>query len=478
MLSKVVRLKHKIRVFLKNVTPVKFFLISSFVFGLLFIFITPPFQTPDEPVHFYRAYQITNLNFIVDTKPNAPVGGELPDSLGDTVLLTTTNPSIQFTPAQKYDLRKTKQALSIREDSSDTEKYDFSATAVYSPVAYLPQASGIAVARVLRLPPVVMMYAARLGNLLVWILMVSLVIYMIPRKKWAVAVVGLLPMAVFQAGSLSTDVMTVGSALLFVGFILKLLDQKSDISKNQIGIIIIIASLALLSKQIMIVLIPLILLLPSAQLGGARLALFKKITAIFVPIALFIVWSLLVKDIDATTTFANNQNSAEQINFVIQNPHSFVNVLWNTHFFNWGDNITRSFIGTFGWMDTPLSEAIVIVGYITLFLALVANPQTTGKFKQWLTAGQKITFLVILVAYWGIVNAALYAVYSPVGFKIIVGLQGRYFIPMLLLLIPLTYSSWLKANQRAYKIIVTCLPLFLLISSFLTIYFRYYINNV
>lgn len=464
--------------FLYSVSPIKFFISIAAASGLLIILITPPFQTPDEPVHFLRAYQITNFNFVVDAVPNKPAGGELPDSLGDMITLTTTQPSVQFMPGQKYDIRKTKHALSIRENQSDTENYDFSSTAIYSPVAYLPQATGILVARILRLPPIVMMYSARLANLLIWILLIGLVIHLIPRKKWAVVVAGLLPMAIFQAGSLSTDVMAVGSAMLFVVYILKLLDQKNDISNKQTCLIIVIASIALLSKQIMVVLVPLILLLPSKKLGGAKPAVIKKITAIFIPIGLLAVWSLLVKNIDITTTFVNNQNSAEQINFVLQNPHSFVNVLWNTHFFNWGDSITRSFIGTFGWMDAPLSEAIVIVGYITLFLALVVNSQATGKFKQWLTNKQKLVFLLVLLAYWGIVNAALYAVYSPVGFKIIVGLQGRYFLPMLLLLTPLVYGSWLKANQRAYKIIVTCLPLFLLLSSLLTIYYRYYINNV
>lgn len=464
--------------FALKLSAVKFFVAISFCFGILFILITPPFQTPDEPVHFYRAYQISNFNFVVDTNKGQPVGGELPDSLGDTVLLTATNPTIQFTPNSKYDIHKTRQALSLKEDSSDREPYDFSATALYSPIAYIPQAAGIGLARLFRLPPVVMMYAGRLANLLAWILMLSLVIHLMPRRKWAVAVIGLLPMAIFQAGSLSTDVMAVGSAFLFVAYILKIREQKLTISWRQIGVIAAISTCLLLSKQVMIVLLPLLLLLPAAKLGGKRSAILKVMLAAVAPIAFMLTWSLLTKNVDATTTFTNGQNPAQQIKFVLQNPHSFINVLWNTNFFNWGDGVTRSLIGTFGWMDTPLSEAITVLGYVSLLIAIVVSTDKTSKIKRWLMPTQKLLVFLVAVGLWVVVDAALYALYSPVGFKIIVGLQGRYFLPIVLLLVPLLHSKVLISSSRFYRMAVICLPTFLLASSLITIYFRYYINNV
>ncbi len=44
------------------------FFIFALVFGFLFIFITPPFQSVDENFHFYRAYGIASGDFVAKKK--------------------------------------------------------------------------------------------------------------------------------------------------------------------------------------------------------------------------------------------------------------------------------------------------------------------------------------------------------------------------------------------------------------------------
>lgn len=468
----------RLQLIFHNLTPATFFVCLAAVTGLLFILITPPFQTPDEPVHFYRAYQISQLNMQPDKNPDASIGGVLPSSLRETVTLTATNPSPKFEPAVKYGLFKSRLALKINENTSRTSYYEFSATALYSPIAYIPQAGGIALARLMRLPPIGMMYMARVANLAVWIALIYLAIKFIPHKKWAVAVVGLIPMAVSQAGSQSTDVMATGVIILLATYIYKLREQKTLITNLQLGLVAVLGVVALLSKQVMIVFLPLVLLLPLSKLGKKKKAIIKLIAAMLIPVVALGAWTLMTKSVDSTSTFTNNQDPAAQIKFVLHSPQSFVNVLWNTHFFTWGDSITKSFIGTFGWMDAPISDILAVVGYITLFLVFIVKPGYDNNLKPWFTKKEKLALAGLAAAYWGIVNAALYAVYSPVGFKIIVGLQGRYFLPLLVLLIPLLYSKWLRTSEKAYKLLVTSLSFLLIISSLLTIFYRYYINNV
>jgi uncharacterized membrane protein len=190
---------------------------------------------------------------------------------------------------------------------------------------------------------------------------------------------------------------------------------------------------------------------------------------------LLTLWLFMVKGIDISSSALNGQNTHRQESFIIHNPHSYINVLWNTSFFSWGDGITNSFIGNFGWQDTPLAAWIVVVGYIALGLVVVANYST---YKTWLNKTQRFLLLALTFVYWLAVSTALYVYYTPVGFKIIVGLQGRYFMPMALLLIPVFYGGWLRTTERAYKRIAVWTPLFLLFASFITIYVRYYVNNV
>ncbi|MER3433396.1 MAG: hypothetical protein C4288_08190 [Leptolyngbya sp. ERB_1_1] len=63
--SKVVK-KHQnfpsLHRFIKS--PERAFLILSLIFGMMFIIALAPFQSPDEPAHFYRAYQLSEGKII------------------------------------------------------------------------------------------------------------------------------------------------------------------------------------------------------------------------------------------------------------------------------------------------------------------------------------------------------------------------------------------------------------------------------
>jgi uncharacterized membrane protein len=447
------------------------------VFGLLFLIITPPFQTPDETVHFLRAYQVSEGNFVVDQIGNKSYGGNLPKSIGSTVDLTAEHPVLQFAANAKYNWYNTSRATSIRLNPSDKTTYDFSATAQYPPTDYAPQAIGIFIGRLFSAPPVVLDYLARLMNLVTWIVVFALVIRFLPIKKWAAVFIGLLPTALFEAISVSTDVVTIGSSALFIALVLRFIWQKHKITRQQLVLLLAVGAVMALSKQVMSLFLLFALAIPAKQFINKRQANLMKALIVALPVLVFMAWFLVVHKISLTATnAANNQDPVAQMKFILKNPWSFINVMWNTYFFSWGDTATRSVIGDFGWVDAPLSLGIVVVGYIGLFLMLTLD--TSKKFVAWLTRPQKRLLALILLAYWLAVSAALYVYYSPVGFKIIVGLQGRYFLPMLVPAIALAHGRWLKTDKWIYRNIAIGLPLFLLICSVLTIYFRYYINNV
>jgi uncharacterized membrane protein len=332
---------------------------------------------------------------------------------------------------------------------------------------------GILVARIINLSPVDMMYAARFANLLAWVGIMALSIHLMPRRKWAFVAVALLPMAVFQSISLSTDVMTVGLLALTIAMVLNFIERAKPLDYKRLAGLLAILICLVLSKQIMFLFLPLVLLIPNRIMGGK--ALLRKFLLIIIPLIIFGAWMLTVKDIGAVSNPVNHENPVLQTKFIAHNPHSFINVLWNTYFYNWGDNITSSFIGIFGWQDAPLAEIWVIFGYLTLAFLTIAN---YGNPRQWLNKHQKIFLAAAAAVYWLAVSTALYIYYSPVAFKIIVGIQGRYFLPLGILLIPVLYSNWLKTSKSAYKRVAVFAPLVLLVASAITLYVRYYVNNV
>jgi uncharacterized membrane protein len=467
-------MKQWLRMFYR-LDPLRFFIIMSAVFGMAFLLITPPFQGADEPVHFMRAYQVSEGQ-LVASRASGKIGGYLPSDLAK-VFHTTDNPSVQFYPQNKYPGGYTRDALGIPNSGQKTF-YEFSASASYPPTAYPVSSFGMLVARILSLPSIVTLYAGRLGNLLTWIILIGAAIYFLPRRKWALVAIGLLPMALFQASTLNGDAITLGTLALFIALIFRFRDEKKVIPAKMLGLFLVVVILMVLSKYVMFLFLPLVFLLKKESFSSNWRSRLIKAGMIAVPIIFLGIWILVSQSLSTVqATNANAQNPTKQLHFIIANPHSYVNVLWNTYFYTWGDGATRSLIGDFGWADTPLSEAIVVVGYIGLFVVLTASyegdrkKEASKRWSKWLPIGTG-------VLYWLAVSTAMYVYYSPVGFKIIVGLQGRYFIPLLLLAVPLARIRDIQVERSLYRKFALYIPLFLLVCSVITLYVRYYINNV
>lgn len=458
-------------------SPVKFFVVFGALFGLLFLIITPPFQTPDESYHFYRSYQISTGNPTVDILPEN-TGGLIPYTVVRTVVETMRNPSVQFRPDVKYDIYKVSDAFE-HDGGGELRPTYFATTAFNTPIAYGPQTVGIMIGRLLDLPPILWMYLGRIANLVTWLILISFAIRAMPGKKWAVVFIGLLPMSIAQAASLSADVLGYGMIALLAALVFKyanILYTSKILSPYQLGLLFVLPFLITLTKQGVAVFSLLILLLPQRVFQNRKIEIAFKSLALIVPAVLLAAWLSYVARYDLTATYTNFQDPELQLDFVSGNPHSFINVLWNTYFFSWGDSIARSLIGTFGWSDAPLSLPIVIFGYIAMFLVFIARVASDKiSLEKW----QKIGVVIISILYFLAVSIGLYMYYSPVEFKIIVGLQGRYFIPLLFLAIPLlSRFKLIEMKKLAYKRVATLTPIFLLVCSLITIYVRYYVNNV
>lgn len=459
--------------FIENLNPVKFFLIFATIFGLVFLFITPPFQTPDEVVHFYRAYQISEGTFVVQ-KNGLAAGGFLPSSLSKTVLSTHME-TIAANSNAKFNLKWLRNAASIKLDPSKKVFYNFVSTAYYTPIVYIFQSTGILFGRLANLSPIYLMYLGRLGNLAEWILLIGLAIRLIPSKKWVLVAFGLLPMALFEAISLSADSAALGLSALSISLILYYRQRPSIMSWRDLTIFTLVFTALIISKEIMFVFLPMVLLLPLSKIGSVRKRVVATFAVSILPLAMFILWILVVHSDKIASGAAFNPLPSQQIKFIISDPTGYLKVLWNTYFTTYGDYIYRSFIGIFGWLDTPLSILWVIIGYFTLlFLALTDYGK---KVKSSLTRNDKLVVLCVLVFYLMAVSTALYAYYSPLKYPRIVGLQGRYFIPLIAVLLPVFANfDLVKTTKSFYKTYAALAVPILLIASTVTIYMRYYVR--
>ncbi len=190
-----------------------------FVLGLLgalsMAVLTPPFQVPDESQHFHRAFQLSELEFHSMVRDGA-AGAVLPSSLPElTETFLGTRAIHASRPITDQKLTRTAGLLSMPLSPDRREFVDFTGSAFYSPLPYVPQALAIAAGRLAGAGPLELLYLARIANALVAVSVLALAVGLLPLGREVAMVGGLLPMAIFEYGSVSPDAGVICTAFLF-----------------------------------------------------------------------------------------------------------------------------------------------------------------------------------------------------------------------------------------------------------------------
>ncbi len=420
-------------------TPQRVFLCIALFFGGLLVFVYPPVQAPDENVHFYRAYQIAEGKWISDRRGDL-VGGDMPVSLFKTIqpferLYTRADRKTSFEEIYSF--------LKLPLNPEEKLPIAFRNTAIFSPVPYLPQAAGIWLGKAHHLPPLALLYLGRLSALGAWIFLMYGAIRATPVFKWPLLALALTPMSLSEAASLAADGFTNGVSFLFIAVCLafglgpgKKLDLRHGI------LLLALAALVTLSKQIYILLLGLLLLIPESSFGSKKRRLTFLAVALGGCLVLGGLWGSVVKRL--YFPFFEGISPEQQFAYLLQHPFRFPVVVWNT-LRDSGLPFMEEFVGKFGWLDTSLPIP-VWAGYWAVLVALAlfgGDPEKGMASRTRLIIGG--TFLAGFLA----VCFALYLHWSFVGAEGIGGIQGRYFIPFSPLLFLVVYNRRLAGALPA-----------------------------
>jgi len=180
---------------------VRLLLVVGTVAGLAFALLVPPFATPDEATHFFRAYQLSEGTVFAERRGDR-VGGTLPSSVErDVHTVDTAGPAPSWSRIREVLGRSTGGRRMF---------VDFQNTALYPPATYAPQVVAVVVGRVLGLSNLALFYLARLANLAVFLALVAVAVTRFPRTPWLPVGVALLPSTMFLAASVSPDGLMIG----------------------------------------------------------------------------------------------------------------------------------------------------------------------------------------------------------------------------------------------------------------------------
>lgn len=444
------------------------------------VFLTPPFQVPDEPAHFLKACHILTGHFFPVKSPTSEVPGVyLPPTVVSTALGTC--PGVAYNSHLKVDLSRILFFLTQNVSPEPPVFVELPTIGVYTPVAYLPQSLGIWVGQILGLAPLVWMYLGRICNLAAWIVLTYWALRLIPLYGEVLLLMALSPMSLFLAASLSSDALTNGLAFSFSALVLRMAYDNHEPLRRKNMILITGLSLLLSGcKFIYGALVLLWALVPRWKFRSSKHMAGCLIMLILVGLGPSLIWATYVNkykhiprpELRAQVTY--QENMQQKIEFIKKDPAAFVGLLLRTvkHFIlSW----FKTAVGVLGWYDTPLPLPLIALYIISMLVALFFSPAPAVPT----TILQRVLAMSIIMAVLGALLIFEYFFWTPMDSKVIVGIQGRYFIPLIIpicVLFQMDYRRYYDIERNA-GYFHKAVPFFLIGVHIITAYYlvdRYY----
>ena len=434
------------------------YIIALVAVSVLFTMVLPPYSSPDEEAHIGSAYQLHNkwqgyksADFIDETGIESGLfrrGEDFAPVMEDKY---TTVFTYEYIWNNFFDMSDDN---SVVKTTDNWLIYDFDAI-------YVMGALGISIGKLVGLGFVPMLYLGRFLNLLFFALCGYIAVKITPTGKEVFMTLSFLPITLHLANSFSRDVFVISMGFVFVAYLLKLLDQKENYTLKQLVLLAVIALLLAPSKFIYCVMCPLVLLLHKEKLNFKVKWKFK-VNPLLLSVPLFAV-ALVVLYISNSWVFhyvfgslfnappleqlmAENPSATFNIMLLLKNPVVALNLFVNTLFANGAYYIKSVAGGVLGYNSIYISDAFIIVILIMVVLSVFCMPEDryTLKTKEKLGFGISFALVFALVVYVAVT-------WTPVVDKTIYGIQGKYLLPALPLLLILCKNKIFTVTKDIFK---------------------------
>ena len=446
------------------------------VCGLLFAFANPPMQTPDESEHFLRTYAISMGRFDFDAERGYPddvaalynafpgawvnahtsAGAVENETTGETKVYDTAGYALK---QYGEDGRVESVADSFDEYLNTPDTTPVSEPVSFLVLPFLPGAIGMFVARLLGFGALGCLYGGRIANLAVYTVLCWLALRRAEKFRPAFVCVMLLPLSLWMGASLSYDAALLGCYYLMLAQLTRRTWTTRDAAVYAAACVWV--NVAKPYINLLWAFLPLMLLREAFCARGRRWHWTAGMLAASLAVTRLVEWygvAFRANYGEIGRMGGSDVNQLEQLLFILKNPLRYLAVLLGTLYEN---DFFVGQLGLFGWKDLPIT-LLSLTGPVLLLTGAVLS---AGK-GQSITRRRTVSLAVFAAVYAVGMMTAMYITYTPVSMVRIVGLQTRYFLPVLLLAamllaVPLrrTLSAGMtpaRAERWALRIFVPC----------------------
>ena len=399
------------------------FIILAIGIGICYWIAVPFGQGTDEVSHFLRVYEIsrkyTSLHYEDTT--------EFPKAFETLQNYQADRNTSYESYKQNYD-----SFFMGSEEKVDLLPYYWNIR-LYSPIQYLPQAIGVTVGRIVSDNILVIGTFGRIFGYVAWIAICAYAIKIVPNKKTFFMILCLLPINLFSAVCLSGDTLTNAACMIFLAMIYRKFYLKEKVELKDKIILLVSGCLIALCKIVYLPFVFLILLLKEKNFNS------KKDCRIFMAILIIIVCivGLAWFKIGSNNLVESNEASKEQVKFILNNPLKYSLILLHT-LEEKGTDYIYQFTTGYELVCHGKTMIYPIISYIISIITILAIFVNEDKNDTKLNTLRKILVWLIILGTSLLIMTAIYVQWTSlfeIGRYMIAGLQGRYFIPVALLLI-------------------------------------------
>ena len=445
----------------KKISFIAFFVAITLLNGIAYSFVYMPVSSPDETTHFYESYRLSSII----------MGQESTDECGNVLVrkCDLNNKKTQIDDNYVIQLwEKCNEQISDEDEQLVAADYPWY---IYAPIlGYVPQAIGITFARLLHVNYFWLIYFGRFANLLAFTILVSIGISVVPKAKWIVFSICSFPFLIQEVASYSYDTLIIAFSILLGCYVFNLMEQEKQVSRAQLSALLLICVCLANFKPVYFPLIGLVFLIPNKKICvSCKKAISIKVAILVISFSTLLVVfhhgsPLNMESLQQVCITAPVSESTEiepelydgwinptngivhyssgvtesAMNYLLHNPLDIFQRIIYTFFESIDWFVLYIFGNYMGGHEIriPVTVTIMFVLYFFHSIGRERNKEYSAKnvmMKSYiLLLNSASIFGLMLVSYLQM---------SPLGEQLLIGIQGRYFYPLMITLIFENYGK-------------------------------------
>ena len=406
----------------------KTFLISALVLAFVYSFLIPPFCVPDERAHIDAVYTISNEMLGIS---EIPAQGRIYKRADD---IDATKENTMDVTTERY--RETFEDMFGR-SGDETLQVAFADNPVGNVtfLNYLPAAVGFTIARLLHFNTITMIMFGRWMNALASILLMWIAIRKLPFGKASFAVFGLFPIILQQIASCSYDGILLGAVFVYMAYAISLLYSEEK-SIEEFGVMFLAGGFCTVACKGGVY-IPLagVIAMVLWEMFKPFKEKIKYVIGVAIPFILVFIAQFSQRIL---SLFMRQPGSAYRsgeeiynISYFIEKPNQFIRIFQNT-IVQVGDVHLQEAIGSLLGRLNIRVPWFILIGFILLICICAIRRRDEAVYVK---KGHRLFIALICCASVVLVLLSMLLSYTQQSSNYITGVQGRYYLPIVAVLL-------------------------------------------